>query len=171
MSFVTKYVNEQCDKKLNSVLKDGNETNIAVVPSAAQKNKASDKPPQKQSELTKKTDKNCVKVSKPKNIVTGSYSSKSFGGPKQQLWLHVFRCNKGTTEDKITAHLNRRIPKHNFTVQKLASRGVYSSFCVNADFDESLLSILYEPQFWPAGVKVKRFQFFRKISEESAGFQ
>lgn len=89
-------------------------------------------------------------------------SNEEFGAPKPRLYLHVFRCNITTTEEKVQAHLQKKLPQTKFEVVKLNTRGENASFRVTTDYEENLTQTLYDPEFWPRGVKVQRFRFFRR---------
>lgn len=94
---------------------------------------------------------------------TDENNSSSFQAPPQKLWLHVGRCDKKTTEANVMTHLNKTWPKHQFEVKILPSQGSNVSFRVGVNYEEHLLQSLYEPLFWPRGIVVKKFKFFRGV--------
>ncbi|KAJ3644074.1 hypothetical protein Zmor_026747 [Zophobas morio] len=111
--------------------------------------------------------KNSMKnYAKSRKIVTGCANNEvtdsDFGGPKPQLWLHLFRCNKDTTEAKVASYLNKKLPDQKFQIFKLDSKGVYKSFRINTDYDDIIVKQLYNPEFWPSNVKVQRYRFFHQ---------
>lgn len=83
-----------------------------------------------------------------------------FEAPERRLWIYIGRCKSNTTEEQISNYLINKAPGHSFDVSKLNSKGVNASFRVSADVE--LEEVIYDPHFWPTGIVVKRFKFFRK---------
>lgn len=86
----------------------------------------------------------------------------SLTAAQPQLWIYVGRCDTSTTEDQLAAYLQRRCSGQKFDIHKLNSKGKNASFRVGAD--TTLESQLYNPAFWPRGILVKRYTFFRRGS-------
>ena len=55
-------------------------------------------------------------------------------------------------------YLHASFPDDNFVIEKLNSKGDYSSFKIGAPI--KLLEELSLGEFWPKGVHVRRFNFF-----------
>lgn len=104
--------------------------------------------------------RNSVIVGTGDNGAAGELDDVSFGAPRRRLWLYVGRCKNSTTEGQVTSYLTSKNPEHTFEVTKLTSKGVNSSFRVSASYD--LKETLYRPDFWPQGIVVKQFKFFRQ---------
>lgn len=105
------------------------------------------------------------KLVKTKPIIgTNNQDCKISAAPKK-IWVHVGRVAKETSVSDITEYLQDKIVNGDFTCEKLASRGDYSSFKVGTD--SGLLATLNDPDFWPSGVSVRRF-FLRFTRPESA---
>lgn len=90
---------------------------------------------------------------------TSSEHTEDFGAPTPRLWIYVGRCKKDTSEDDVLRYLKRRAPDGTFEVVKLDTKGVNEAFRVSADIN--LKDSLYDPNFWPSGITVKQFRFFR----------
>lgn len=80
----------------------------------------------------------------------------------RRLWIYVGRCDKTTTEENVKYYLQCKLPEHEFIVNKLTSKGSNASFKVGADI--SLQETLYDSNFWPQDIAVKRYLFFRSTS-------
>lgn len=78
----------------------------------------------------------------------------------KKMWLYVGKLKPDTTQEDLTSYLKKKIPNRTFEVEALRMDKYSSSFRVAADYD--LLEQLYSEQFWPSGILVKRFIFFRK---------
>ena len=86
-----------------------------------------------------------------------------FKAAKRRLWLHVSRVAPGIKVDKINDYLQRKCRGHQFVVEQITGDAEHNgSFKIGADYD--LQDVLYSDKFWPAGVAVRRFNFFRRPS-------
>lgn len=84
----------------------------------------------------------------------------TFKAADRKAWLHVGRVNKNCSENDLLEFLNKKQPHRTFDIQKISSEdSPTTSFRVGLDFD--LLEKLNQEQFWPKGIKIKRFRFFR----------
>lgn len=92
---------------------------------------------------------------------TGEKSANKFKAPEKKLWVYVGRCDASTTADQIKDHLKETWPNSRYEVNKLNTKGSNASFQIGVDFNESLVDTLYDPSYWPEGIAVKRFKFFR----------
>jgi hypothetical protein len=95
--------------------------------------------------------------------------SSLLGSNKPQLWLHIYKCKHDTTEENILSYLSNKLPNTTFEVKQLKKNTNSTSFRVNTAYDVQLINELYNENFWPLGVSVQRFKFFRTASsnEES----
>ncbi|KAK9869268.1 hypothetical protein WA026_003021 [Henosepilachna vigintioctopunctata] len=84
-----------------------------------------------------------------------------FSASPRKIWIYVGRCKSSTTEDDIRRYLNSKISNsvEEFEVEKLNSKGRNCSFKVDADM--AVKELLYDPDFWPSGILVKRYFFLR----------
>lgn len=84
-------------------------------------------------------------------------ASSAFTGAERRLWLYVGRTSEGTAEQAVLGHMREKYPDDEFTATKLAFKGKYPSFKVGAPL--RLKEDLQNPDFWPSGVIVRRFNF------------
>lgn len=89
--------------------------------------------------------------------LVGSAAGGSFAGAEKMLWKYVGRTSSGTTEHHILGQLKKAFANENFVVSALDSKGNHPSFKVGAPW--RLKEDLERPEFWPAGVVVRRFNF------------
>nr|CAI5849305.1 unnamed protein product [Callosobruchus analis] len=82
-----------------------------------------------------------------------------FAGADRRLWIYVGRCKQNSTEAGVGEYLQKKSPGHNFTVVKLNSKGYHHSYRVEADTE--LKDVLYNGDYWPKGVLVKKFKFLK----------
>lgn len=78
----------------------------------------------------------------------------------KRLWIYVGNLAPTVTTEKLNNFLNKNLPNRKFIVENLRNDDTSSSFKIGADFD--LEETLYNPEFWPKSVIIKRFQFFRR---------
>lgn len=109
---------------------------------------------------------NFVKKNKSENtIIIGTNNNKddskfdTFEATARRLWIYVGRCKQDTTEEKIKSYLQGKSPGRSFDVVKLNTKGTNTAFRIAADMD--LQDSLYDASFWPSGILVKRYMFFR----------
>ena len=97
---------------------------------------------------------------KPKNFLVGNgTANNSFAAADKKVWLYIGKVKNGVTVENIIDYLNIKLPDQSFSCDQLPSRGSNLSFRVGASFD--LKSTLEDPDFWPCGVHICRFNFFR----------
>ncbi|KAJ3647283.1 hypothetical protein Zmor_019169 [Zophobas morio] len=116
-------------------------------------------------EITKKHN-----FAKSKSVIgkcNGELSSEpEFKAAAQRIWLHVSRVESGTRKEKIMAYLQRKCPGKDFVIEELSSdTGRSSTFKLGPDYE--LKDILYSGEFWPQGVMIRRFNFFRGHSKST----
>ena len=87
---------------------------------------------------------------------TGEKSLSKFRAPAKKLWLHIGKCEKQTATDQITDHINSQDE-----VTQLRTSGYTASCQVGIEHNENLNNTIYDPSYWPKGVAVKLFKFFR----------
>lgn len=101
-----------------------------------------------------------AKASGGGNIIFGNgrvQTSDGFAATPRNIWLYVGRCKADTTVDDVRNYLNSKTPNYTFDIVKLDTKGPNSSFRVGAD--PSLENVLYDADFWPSGMLVKRYFF------------
>lgn len=87
----------------------------------------------------------------------GKYSLKAVD---RKAWLYVGRINKNCTERELLEFLKIKQPERNFDIEKISRDDRASSaFKVGIDFD--LLEEMNKGDFWPQGIVIKRYRFFR----------
>ncbi|KAJ3666996.1 hypothetical protein Zmor_002407 [Zophobas morio] len=86
----------------------------------------------------------------------------SLKAPDRRIWLYVGGCDPKTKEEDVEKHLTENWPHNQFAVTKLDSKGTNASFKVSTQFDNELLTQLYDPGKWPERIIVKQYRFFRK---------
>lgn len=114
-------------------------------------------------ESTNKNKKNTIVVG------TNTFGSEKdeFGSGESLLWLYVGRCRQGTTAESIKSYMQKRSPGYSFEVTELDGAGRNKSFKVGANI--SLKDELYNSDYWPNGIVVKRFRF-RKSNNGNFSF-
>ena len=85
----------------------------------------------------------------------------------KRAWLFMGRLKPGTTSDSVKKFLNKRGIKENIISEELPTNGNTKAFKVGIPFD--CLERVKEPEFWPPGVNVRRFRFFRRNDGISLG--
>lgn len=111
-----------------------------------------------------------MKSQRQQNIVIGEKRKKEnediepgFRTRESKLWLYVGRCDPKTEVSQLNEYLKANSPNYNFEIHKLESKdSTYSSFRVGAHKD--LHDVLYDANYWPQGILIKRFRFFRARS-------
>lgn len=105
----------------------------------------------------------------PKNICYGTGTSSDgesgFCGIEKKLWLYVYRIPRHVTEQNITNYISKKPSFKNLKVEakELPTRENQNKvFLVTAPFDKK--DEMYQPNFWPNGTAVKRFDFNRQSS-------
>lgn len=87
-------------------------------------------------------------------------------------WLYLGSIsNKNATPQMIIDYLQiENIPQDELIVEKLDSKGEYSSFMIGIPFEK--LDQIGNPDYWPKGVSVRRYNFWkkRKDDKEKASF-
>lgn len=92
-------------------------------------------------------------------VVGSSEDDSEFRGVNSKCWLHVSRVAASTTESGIVTYMKAKLPGNEFSCNLLKTNNDISSFKVGANL--SLLDSLVKPEFWPKGVNIRRFNFFR----------
>lgn len=79
---------------------------------------------------------------------------------ERKAWLYVGKVKQDTTHDALKNYMENKIPGHKFDCEKLPNKGNHSSFKVSFNFD--LLNDVMKPDFWPKGILVRKYNFFRR---------
>ena len=85
-----------------------------------------------------------------------------FGGVEKRVWLYLYRIQNSATDIKIKKYIKEKekFKEQNVIVKEIPGEpSKYKRFVVTAPF--SAKDDLYEPDFWPENVGVKRFDFTR----------
>lgn len=85
-----------------------------------------------------------------------------FAGVERKVWLYIYRIKPHVTEDMIAKYINEKpnFVGDNIMVKQLKdnnSNKTLKSFVVTAPLKRK--EEMYQTEFWPAGVGVKRFNF------------
>lgn len=105
-------------------------------------------------------------IHKKHKVVIGASNCSNSGGFEAacpRIWLYVGRCRGDTNEEDIKTYIEKKIATENISVKKLQSKGNNSSFCVG--IEGNLEEQLYDPTFWPKGIIIRRYKFFRLRNE------
>lgn len=78
----------------------------------------------------------------------------------KKLWIYVGKLHPSTTTEVLQKFLLKKLPNRVFQVDQLRASNSSTSFRIAADLD--IEETLYSDNFWPQGVLVKRFIFFRR---------
>lgn len=96
---------------------------------------------------------------KRKEIIGTAAVSETLKAAEKKLWVYLGRVHPETTEDNVLKYLNGKYPDLSFECEKLPTKGKNNSFKIGADI--KLENEIYSEDFWPRGVAIKRFHFFR----------
>lgn len=75
-------------------------------------------------------------------------------------WIYIGKVKATVTADKVEEYIKAKIPGKEFTVEELQSKGLNKAYKIGVDFN--IIKDFLNPDFWPKGIIVKRFQFFRR---------
>lgn len=114
-----------------------------------------------------------------KNLGTAEISEdetkNGFSGGERKVWLYIYRVNRVTTEKEIIEYITNKpgFDKYTTNVEEIPSgEDQLKRFLVTAPLIKK--DIMYQPEFWPKNVGVKRFDFEKNkkfLSERSGNFQ
>ncbi|KAF5304160.1 hypothetical protein FQR65_LT08053 [Abscondita terminalis] len=97
---------------------------------------------------------------------TANWGNDNFSAFPSRVWLYVGRAKIDSNAEAISKYLVNKFPNQEFIVEKLDSKSqITCSFKVGAEF--SLKDDLLNPDVWPKGILVRRFNFFRSRSQEA----
>lgn len=94
-----------------------------------------------------------------------------FSGVEKKLWLYLYRCKRHVTPEKIRAYINNKQHFENveITIHELPTNAEKNKcFRVVAPFSKK--EDMYNPNFWPRGVGVKRYDFRKQQSYNGEDF-
>ncbi|XP_045468263.1 uncharacterized protein LOC123676430 [Harmonia axyridis] len=102
-----------------------------------------------------------------KNLGTAEISEdetkNGFSGGERKVWLYIYRVNRVTTEKEIIDYITNKpgFDKYTTNVEEIPSgEDQLKRFLVTAPLIKK--DIMYQPEFWPKNVGVKRFDFEKK---------
>lgn len=92
----------------------------------------------------------------------------AFSGAERKVWLYVGKTSAHTTDRTVLDYLRQHAGEQEFTVDSLPFKGTYPLFRIGAPFN--LKERLQDPEFWPSGVHVRRFNFMGRdfLSRDNA---
>lgn len=100
------------------------------------------------------------------NICHGTNMSEdesSFKGVDKKLWLYVYRVPRQVTENNVINFISKKPSFKNLKIDAKelpTNENQNKVFLVTAPFEKK--EEMYQPDFWPKGVAVKRFDFNRQ---------
>ena len=100
--------------------------------------------------------------SKPKRLGTAENIGSQFQGAEKRVWLFVNRVNNNTTQENVTSYIKGKqgFSDEKITVKELPGEpNQLKRFVVCAPFNKK--DELYNPEFWPKNVGIRRFDFKR----------
>ena len=87
----------------------------------------------------------------------------------KRAWIYVGRTNLSTTAANLKKYLTDKLNSQDVSVDELEANNVTvktsRSFKVGVKYD--YLECLEKPEFWPAGIIVRKFRFFRSNASRS----
>lgn len=95
--------------------------------------------------------------------VSEDESKNGFSGAERKVWLYVYRVNRVETSKQILEYITKKpgFDEHNTNVEEIPSEnGQLKRFLVTAPLSKK--EIMYQSEFWPKNVGVKRFNFEKK---------
>lgn len=117
---------------------------------------------QDKNETTKKSSKNKTKRS---TLCTGTINTNTnIKGAIRRKWIYVGRIAGDVSEVDVQNFLSNLHGNQMIEVKKLPTKGPNSSFSIGVP-SEDLYIKLNDPNFWPAGITIREFNFlglFRK---------
>lgn len=97
---------------------------------------------------------------KGKKIIHGTAEQAGkFAAAERKAWFFVGRVRDGVNVQDIQNYVEGKLPGQKVDCEKLSTLGTSGCFKVGVSFDEKVT--LEQESFWPRGVKVKQFRFFR----------
>lgn len=104
-----------------------------------------------------------IKNKSPNNLQilgTNTNVGDTFKSVEQKAWLYIGKIDNKCDREGIHEFLRGKLPGTEIIVEQVSKEESLSrSFKVGIDF--KLLKEVNEPDFWPQGVTVRRFKFFR----------
>lgn len=107
--------------------------------------------------------------------ISEEQSKNGFAGGERKVWLYIYRVNRVTTEEQILDYISNKpgFDKKTTNVEEIPSDiDQLKRFLVTAPLEKK--DTMYQPQFWPKNVGVKRFNIEKNkkfLSERSGNFQ
>lgn len=82
-----------------------------------------------------------------------------FTAAEKKAWFFVGRVKDGVGVQDVQSYVEDKLPGQRVDCEKLSSLGTSGCFKVGVDFGKK--DTLEQESFWPKGVKVKQYKFFR----------
>ena len=123
---------------------------------------------------TVKTNKSNRRPKPPKRLGTAKVSNSEFCGTVKKVWIYLYRINNTATEQKIKEYITK---SESFKEEKLTVKEIPGNpdkpkrFVVCAPFSKK--DELYNPEFWPENVGIRRFDFQKHqtfLQQQEASF-
>lgn len=80
----------------------------------------------------------------------------------RKKFLYAGNFDPRTTTDEVLGYLQKNFPQEHFTVEKLPKRETAKSVAFKIGSSSILFPSLMSGDFWPQGIRVKKFQFLNK---------
>ena len=110
----------------------------------------------------------------PKRLGTAKVGNSEFSGTDKKVWIYLYRIKSSATEQKITDHIMKN---DSFSNEKIVVKDIPGvpdkpkRFVVCAPFSKK--DQLYDPEFWPENVGIRRFDFKKHhtfLQQQTASF-
>lgn len=159
--------------KTYAAVTEGVASDLASIKSSATKDPGGSSFKSTQSSRKKRPNVDKNSIYKPiKPIVSKSTVDRSkgllIGSAKPKMaWLYIGKIkNKEATSDMIKEYIStENIHGDQIKIEKLESKGPYSSFMLGIPYDN--LEKIGDPDYWPNGVVVRRYNFWMKRDMEA----
>lgn len=93
-----------------------------------------------------------------------NHDNEDFKAAEKMGWIHVARCQQGSTVGGLRRFLESKNPNNEFIVEQVSKTETGNvSFKVGLSYD--LLQTVMKEEFWPRGIQVRPFRF-RKPQRE-----
>ena len=103
--------------------------------------------------------RNQVPADRP-TVVIGTKNDDDLQAGDKTAWLYVGKLRQNTTKETVIRFLNKNGIDGDIKCEDLNSRGYHKAYKIGIPFQ--YLGNTNKPEFWPAGVIVRRFRFRRE---------
>ncbi|KAJ9596700.1 hypothetical protein L9F63_012304 [Diploptera punctata] len=104
------------------------------------------------------------------NIADGSKKTDDeLQAADRKAWLYIGKLRKNTTTESLTRYLERNGIQGEITCEELNTLGDTKAFKVS--FPLHQLKETEQPDFWPMGIRVRRFRFRKTYRDEGVDLE